>query len=216
MVWVQLAGGPALPKCIRTKALTEIFRDALLGFVEWRDGPRFSAVTPGMITPAAVFVKPSRIIGALLLLTVVPLPAETIPPKVTAFIDRRCADCHDDVEKKGGLDLLSLNFEPANGKNFDTWVKVYDRVIADEMPPRKKPRPEAEELAYFTQSLESALTRLSHDAALRTHLAAGAAASITRLGLTWRSNAQRVAQLAAALRPAQPAATTTSGSVKLP
>lgn len=138
--------------------MTEIFRDALLGFVEWRDGPRFSAVTPGMITPAAVFVKPSRIIGALLLLTVVPLPAETIPPKVTAFIDRRCADCHDDVEKKGGLDLLSLNFEPANGKNFDTWVKVYDRVLADEMPPRKKPRPEAEELAYFTQSLESALT----------------------------------------------------------
>ena len=70
--------------------------------------------------------------------------------------------------------------------------------------------------AAAPEALESALTRLSHDAALRTHLAAGAAASITRLGLTWRSNAQRVAQLAAALRPAQPAAKTTSGSVKLP
>ena len=70
--------------------------------------------------------------------------------------------------------------------------------------------------AAAPEALESALTRLSHDAALRTHLAAGAAASITRLGLTWRSNAQRVAQLAAALRPAQPAATTASGGVKLP
>ncbi len=93
-----------------------------------------------------------------MLLAVGPLRAGTLPPDVDKFIDRRCADCHDDVEKKGGLDLISLTFEPDQGKNFNTWVKVYDRVMADEMPPRKKPRPEAKELVRFTHALESALT----------------------------------------------------------
>jgi len=111
-----------------------------------------------MIPFAAIPEKIGRPLGALLLLAVVPLRAETIPAPVTAFIDRRCADCHDDVEKKGGLDLVSLAFDPANGKNFNTWVKVYDRVMADEMPPKKKPRPEAKEAARFTSSLAAVLT----------------------------------------------------------
>jgi glycosyltransferase involved in cell wall biosynthesis len=45
--------------------------------------------------------------------------------------------------------------------------------------------------------LEAALTRLSTDAALRERIAAGAGATIARLGLTWNRNAQRVAALAA-------------------
>ena len=54
--------------------------------------------------------------------------------------------------------------------------------------------------------LEAALTRLCADAALREQLAAGAAASITRQGLTWRANAQRVVALAHAARNGQPLA----------
>jgi len=49
-------------------------------------------------------------------------------------------------------------------------------------------------------ALEAALTRLCHDAALREQVAAGAAATINQLGLTWRGNAQRVVALATALR----------------
>ena len=45
-------------------------------------------------------------------------------------------------------------------------------------------------------ALEAALTRLSTDAELRTHLAAGAASTIGARGLTWRANAQRVVALA--------------------
>ena len=52
--------------------------------------------------------------------------------------------------------------------------------------------------------IEAALTALCHDAALRARVAAGAAATITRLGLTWRGNARRVVALAAALKGGRP------------
>lgn len=45
------------------------------------------------------------------------------------------------------------------------------------------------------QALEHALTRLCADAALRTHLAQEARATIARLNLTWLGNAQRVVGL---------------------
>jgi hypothetical protein len=86
------------------------------------------------------------------------LHGATMPPKVDAFIDDRCSSCHDGDEKKGGLDLTALSFDPADAKNFTAWVKVFDRVSANEMPPKKKPRPEAGELAAFIGSLGDALT----------------------------------------------------------
>jgi glycosyltransferase involved in cell wall biosynthesis len=46
------------------------------------------------------------------------------------------------------------------------------------------------------QAFEQALTRLCADANLRDRISAGAGATITRLGLTWHSNARRVTQLA--------------------
>jgi len=47
---------------------------------------------------------------------------------------------------------------------------------------------------------EAVLTRLCSDADLRRALSAGAAATIGRMGLTWRANAQRVSALASGLR----------------
>jgi hypothetical protein len=99
-----------------------------------------------------------RTISVLALLALGPLRAATMPPKVETFIEDRCADCHDNVEKKGGLDLTALSFDPADPRNFAAWVKVFDRVSANEMPPKKKPRPGARELADFTGSLGTALT----------------------------------------------------------
>ena len=49
-------------------------------------------------------------------------------------------------------------------------------------------------------ALESALDRLCADTALRARLAAGALSTISRQGLTWRHNAQRVVALAQALQ----------------
>ena len=49
-------------------------------------------------------------------------------------------------------------------------------------------------------ALESALDRLCADTALRARLAAGALSTISRQGLTWQHNAQRVVALAQALQ----------------
>ena len=63
------------------------------------------------------------------------------------------------------------------------------------------------------RGLEGALTRLCADAALRGRVAAGAAATIAQLGLTWQANAQRVAALAAKARGGSiPAASAEPGS----
>lgn len=82
-------------------------------------------------------------------------------PKPTSgtdqFIEQYCADCHDGTEKKGGLDLSALSFEPGSQKNFDTWVKIFDRVAEGAMPPKKKNRPKPEELAKFTHAISADL-----------------------------------------------------------
>ena len=54
----------------------------------------------------------------------------------SAFTTKYCASCHDDVEKKGGLDLTALTFQAGNRVNFSHWVNVHDRLQAGEMPPK--------------------------------------------------------------------------------
>ena len=79
-------------------------------------------------------------------------------PNADPFIENYCANCHDDVEKKAGLDLTVLPFTPADAANFARWVKVHDRLAAGEMPPKDKKRPDAAELIAFLDSLSSSLT----------------------------------------------------------
>ena len=58
---------------------------------------------------------------------------------------------------KAGLDLTALKFEPADAENFARWVKIHDRIAAGEMPPKKKPRPSADELTAATKTLHDDL-----------------------------------------------------------
>jgi hypothetical protein len=82
--------------------------------------------------------------------------AAPLPP-VTPFLEQHCTECHDGEVKKGGLDLTALSFKPEDRKNFDLWVKVYDRVSKGEMPPAKKPQPEAAALQGFQAALKAPL-----------------------------------------------------------
>jgi hypothetical protein len=79
-------------------------------------------------------------------------------PPAAAFTDQYCAGCHNGVDLKGGLDLESLTYDPANRANFATWVKVHDRVRAGEMPPKGKLRPETAELGSVLDELGATLT----------------------------------------------------------
>ena len=81
--------------------------------------------------------------GALAALALVSLPALRAAPAfeeadAAAFTDRYCSSCHNDVDKKGRLDLTRLAFDPNDSANLAVWVKVHDRIEAGEMPPRKK------------------------------------------------------------------------------
>jgi mono/diheme cytochrome c family protein len=88
-----------------------------------------------------------------------PLIATPAPAMaVAALIEDHCATCHGDSEPEANLDLTSLAYRPEDSANFALWVKIHDRVAAGEMPPKKKPRPAADELKTFLSSLTETLT----------------------------------------------------------
>jgi hypothetical protein len=94
-------------------------------------------------------------IGALLALAVPSLS----PAERPAFFAKHCVECHDAESKKAGLDLEHLALDPASADNFALWVKVYDRIAAGEMPPRKRPRPPADETKAAIAWLHDTLVR---------------------------------------------------------
>src|SRR6187399_2138240 len=93
--------------------------------------------------------------------------ADEAPKTAAKFFDQYCSDCHYE-DKKGDLDLSELTFEPGNRDNFATWVRVFDRVSAGEMPPKKrKERPAPADLATFTHTVSSSLTAFEKEVTAR-------------------------------------------------
>lgn len=93
---------------------------------------------------------------AILGLLLLPLGSfGALPP----FLEKNCVECHDADAKKGGLDLTSLKSDLTDRKSFDTWVKVFDRTASGEMPPKKKPRPDAAQQAAYLGDLSALLVR---------------------------------------------------------
>jgi hypothetical protein len=80
-------------------------------------------------------------------------------PLSVEFFDQFCGECHYE-DQSGGLDLSLLTFDPGNRDNFATWVRVFDRVAAGEMPPKKrqKNRPAPADIATFTHAVSASLT----------------------------------------------------------
>jgi hypothetical protein len=102
------------------------------------------------------------------------------------FLEQYCVECHDSSTKKGDLDLTTLTFAPNNLTNFNKWVLVHDRVSKGEMPPKKKPRPEASDQEAFVKSLSSSLV-----SAERTRLAGDGRATRRRMNRYEYENALR-------------------------
>jgi mono/diheme cytochrome c family protein len=94
---------------------------------------------------------------ALIIAAATPIFAVELPSSCRRFLDSHCIECHDAEAAKGGLDLTKLKFDLLSSTNFSEWVLVYDRVSKSEMPPKKKERPKAPELALFLRSLSSSL-----------------------------------------------------------
>ncbi len=89
------------------------------------------------------------------------------------FFQQHCTVCHDAGTKSGGLDLTSLSSDLAIPETFSKWVKVHDRLASGEMPPKKQPRPPADDVKGLLDNLHQSLIvadRLRLEAAGRTGL----------------------------------------------
>lgn len=87
-------------------------------------------------------------------------PAKPLVPAPAAlqnFLKSTCTECHDADTSKGNLDLTALTFDLSDRQAHARWVKVFDRVTAGEMPPAKKPRPEAGAAKAFLAGLAQPL-----------------------------------------------------------
>ena len=79
-----------------------------------------------------------------------------------AFLDTNCFSCHDSETKKGDLALDKLTIDFKDEKNFDQWLRVFDRVDKGEMPPPNKPQPSAHDRAAHMDYLRTRLLQFSH------------------------------------------------------
>ena len=97
-----------------------------------------------------------RPVAFLLLLAV---PAAAQPAK---FLDAHCLDCHSGKTPQAGLDLAALKYDLDKPEVFARWVKVFDQIESGAMPPKKKPRPTADEVKGATADIKAALRKADH------------------------------------------------------
>ena len=81
------------------------------------------------------------------------LCAETEAMAVQQFISRHCVDCHGETEPEGGLRLDNLQLKFTKSEDFQTWVKIHDRVSRGEMPPMEAEQPPTKDKAELLTAL---------------------------------------------------------------
>ena len=74
---------------------------------------------------------------------------------VRSFLDSHCAGCHDQGEKAGDFELDKLAQENVAGRV--AYAAILERVRAGDMPPAKKPRPDAAEAAAVMKWIQAKL-----------------------------------------------------------
>lgn len=90
-----------------------------------------------------------------------------LPEALNRVIENHCADCHDDMDPKGGLDLFSLEWDLEDAHLAERWVKVHDVIAAGEMPPKEKSRLRDEERAEVVAVLANRLIESQEAAYVR-------------------------------------------------
>ena len=86
--------------------------------------------------------------------------------RFASFFANHCVACHDVDSKKGGLDLTSLSWQATDALATDSpalqrWVRVFDKVEQQEMPPPTEPQPDAADREEFLEPLRDDLKAAS-------------------------------------------------------
>ena len=118
-----------------------------------RRSSRLTALTRGL--PAAItavlglpLVTTTRAAG-----TVEGAGKELLQP----FLEQHCLKCHSGDEAKHDLRLDELPFDLERKELRKQWDDVLEQIASGEMPPKKKPRPAAEEVHAVTGMLKAKL-----------------------------------------------------------
>ncbi len=107
------------------------------------------------------------------------------PASERAVIDRYCVTCHSDRLQTGGLSLEGVDLADV-AAHAEVWEKVVRKLRAGAMPPRPRPRPDAETHARLLTHIETAL-----DAAAADNPDPGRTETFRRLNRTEYQNAIR-------------------------
>ena len=88
-----------------------------------------------------------------------PLRIKAEPPslkEIEPILEKRCIECHDSEDPKGGLDLVNLPKTLQDASLRERWVLIHDRIKAGEMPPKKETLPDPQR-AKLVATLANAL-----------------------------------------------------------
>lgn len=85
--------------------------------------------------------------------------AEFDPP--SAFLRQFCLDCHTGPDAENGYDIVSLDRDLNQPATMAKWLRLFDRIERNEMPPVDSDQPEAAERAAFLAALGQSLTTAS-------------------------------------------------------
>jgi hypothetical protein len=73
------------------------------------------------------------------------------------FLKSYCSECHSGPNADAALDVESLKLETAEAPSFTTWVRLFDRVRKQEMPPKEYGQPTPTEREAFLKQLGAKL-----------------------------------------------------------
>jgi hypothetical protein len=80
------------------------------------------------------------------------------------FLSKNCYGCHTGAKPSGDFDLAKLADGGSIELRRDAWELVLDKLQKGEMPPPKKPRPDAQDLKAVTSWLTAEFDRLDKSA----------------------------------------------------
>ena len=84
---------------------------------------------------------------------------EVIPEFVDEFLVEYCLNCHDEIERKGEINLDFVEIDWSDPHATDLWARAYEMLEAGEMPPKKKKQPSATERQSVVSWLNETLVR---------------------------------------------------------
>ena len=88
-----------------------------------------------------------------------------VPVHIQNFLQTSCVDCHDGHEGEAGFDIsavLSNGIDLQETKRDQPWVRIIDRVMSGEMPPREADQPNTKDRNEFVLQTSQWLQKIQN------------------------------------------------------